>query len=89
MGNRSIDDVRKIVSSYLEIEHVHQNYKLIKIEDETVSTYDGTYPSIELVYESSGNNLWLRSLRGEIIKGIEQYTGLRHNTDFWLGVSIL
>ena len=82
-----INKVKKIILSYLEEDHVHDGFKLIEIVDETISTYDGIYPSIELVYESSGNNLWLRGLRGELISGIEKYTGLRHNTDFWLGIS--
>lgn len=82
-----IDKVRQIVFSVLEIEHIHDNHKIIKIEDETISTYDGIYPSIEIIYESSGNNLWLREQRGQLIHRIEKYTGLRHNTDFWLGVS--
>ena len=82
-----IQKVKTIISTYLEQEHVHDGFKLIEMIDETISTYDGTYPSIELIYESSGNNLWLRGLRGQLISGIENYTGLRHNTDFWLGVS--
>lgn len=83
----NVDEVKKIVLAVLEIEHIHDNHKILKIVDETISTYDGTYPSIEIIYESSGNNLWLRQLRGEIIQKIEKYTGLRHNTDFWFGVS--
>lgn len=82
-----IQKVKSIISTYLEQEHVHDGFKLIEIVYETISTYDGTYPSIKLIYESSGNNLWLIGLRRQLISGIEKYTGLKHNTDFWLGVS--
>ena len=83
-----VDEVRKIIHSILELDHIHANHKVLEIIDETRTTYDGTYPSFEIIYESSDNDLWLRSLRGEIIQNIEKYTGLRHNTDFWFGVSV-
>lgn len=85
--SKDVNKVRKIILNFLEIRHIHKNHELINIIDETVITYDGTYPSIEIIYESSGDNLWVRTQRHEIIKSIEQYTGLKHNIDFWLGVS--
>lgn len=84
---KNIEKIRKCIFSVLEIEHIHDNHKVIKIQDETISTYDGTYPSIEIIYESYDNNLWLKELKGKIIFSIEKYTGLRHNTDYWLGLS--
>jgi hypothetical protein len=82
-----VDEVRKIIHSILEIDHIHANHKVLEIIDETRTTYDGTYPSFEIVYKSSGNNLWIKELQKQIILKIETYTGLRHNTDFWFGVS--
>lgn len=84
----NIEKIEKIVAKFLSEDHVHQGKKLIEIKNDTISTYDGQYPSFELIYSPEGNNLWLRQLRGEIIKSIQDYTGLRHNTHFWLGVSV-
>lgn len=83
-----IDKVRKIVGAVINTSSVHGQHNFIKFEDETVSTYDGMYPSFELMYKSEGNNLWLSEHKENLITTIMNYTGLRYGTDYWLGVSV-
>jgi hypothetical protein len=77
--------VEKVLSHYLTQEHVHTGFKVKKILNETVSTYDGQYPSFEIIYEGKQPKINIAQL--EITQGIEKYTGLKKNKDYWIGVS--
>ena len=82
---KDIKRVEKIISGFLSQQHVHSGHKILEIKNETISTYDGTYPAFEIIYEGKKSNKdrtpYLLSLE------IEKYTGLKRNTDFWIGVS--
>ena len=80
-----VSRVNKIILNYLSHEHIHNGYKVKEIKNETISTYDGLYPSFEIIYEGSGPKIV--NMTSEIIHGIEKYTGLKSNRDFWVGIS--
>ena len=80
-----IEKVEKIVSEYLNLRHVHIGFKVAKIKNETISTYDGTSPSFEIIYEGKHPKLNISQL--ELTSGIEKYTGLKHNKDYWIGIT--
>jgi hypothetical protein len=77
--------VEKIISEYLNRSHVHTGFKVKEIKNETISTYDGLYPSFEIIYEGKQPQVNIAQL--EITQGIEKYTGLKKNKDYWIGVS--
>jgi len=84
---RTIEQVEKIIKNYLEMENVHYGFKVKKIINETVSTYDGTYPSFEIFYE--GFDQYKNSeIRKNIQADIERYTGLKYGSDYWLGINV-
>jgi hypothetical protein len=70
---------------YLSHSHVHTGFKVKEIKNETVSTYDGLYPSFEIIYE--GKQPLVNIAQLEITQGIEKYTGLKKNKDYWIGIS--
>ena len=80
-----ISSVEKILSEYLSQHHVHGGFKVKEIKNETVSTYDGQYPSFEIIYE--GKQPQINISRLELTKGIEKYTTLKYNKDYWIGLS--
>ena len=77
--------IEKIVSEYLKHDHVHTGFKIVKIKNETISTYDGQYPSFEIIYEGKQPKFNIRQL--ELTLGIEKYTGLKNNKDYWIGIT--
>ena len=77
--------VEKIISEYLNRSHGHTGFKVKEIKNETISTYDGLYPSFEIIYEGKQPQVNIAQL--EITQGIEKYTGLKKNKDYWIGVS--
>ena len=77
--------VEKIILDYLSYSQVHTGFKVKEIKNETVSTYDGLYPSFEIIYE--GKQPEYNIVQLEITKGIEKYTGLKKNKDYWIGIS--
>lgn len=80
-----IPQVEKVISRYLEQSSVHSGFKVKKIQNETVSTYDGTYPSFEIIYEGTQPKFNIAQL--ELTQGIEKYTGLKNNKDYWIGIT--
>ena len=89
MGTNDID-----ASVLTEIEKVSKNviasvdvagYKVKEIKNETISTYDGLYPSFEIIYEGKQPQVNIAQL--EITLGIDKYTGLKKNKDYWIGIS--
>lgn len=84
---RTIEQVEKTLKNYLELDNVHYGNKLKKINNETVSTYDGTYPSFEVIYEGVTNRM-NHEVQNNMIKDIERYLGLKHGTDYWLGITM-
>jgi hypothetical protein len=77
--------VEKIILEYLQRSHVHTGFKVKKIKNETISTYDGLYPSFEIIYEGKRPQYEIAQL--EITQGIEKYTTLKSNKDYWIGIS--
>lgn len=77
--------VEKIISEYLSLNHVHGEFKVKEVRNETVSTYDGLYPSFEVIYEGKQPKVNMAQL--EITLGIDKYTGLKKNKDYWIGIS--
>ena len=84
---RTIEQVEKTLKNYLELDNVHYGNKVTSIINETVSTYDGTYPSFEITYQGITNRM-SPELQKNITKDIERYLGLKHGSDYWLGVTI-
>ena len=80
-----ISFVQKILLGYLNQNHVHGEFKVKEIRNETVSTYDGQYPSFEIIYEGIQPQINIAQL--ELTSGIEKYTGLKKNKDYWIGIS--
>ena len=60
---------------------------MLSIVNETISTYDGTYPSYEIIYESLENKT-ASEIQKNITKDIENYLGLKHGSDYWLGITL-
>ena len=77
--------VEKIILDYLNGNHVHGEFKVKEIKNETISTYDGLYPSFEVIYEGKHPKINVAQL--ELTLGIEKYTGLKKNKDYWIGIS--
>lgn len=77
--------IKDIIENYLEMKHVHGEFKIKEIRNETVSTYDGLYPSFEIIYEGKQPQINIAQL--EITQEIEKYTGLKKNKDYWIGIS--
>jgi hypothetical protein len=77
--------IEKIILDYLSHSRVHTGFKVKEIKNETVSTYDGLYPSFEIIYE--GKQPEYNIVQLEITQGIEKYTGLKKNKDYWIGIS--
>jgi hypothetical protein len=77
--------VEKTILEYLSHNHVHGEYKVKEIKNETISTYDGLYPSFEIIYEGKQPLVQIAQL--QITEGIEKYTGLKKNKDYWIGIS--
>lgn len=84
---RTIEQVEKQLKSYLSMETVHNGNRVKSVVNETVSTYDGTYPSFEIVYEGVSNRM-SPEIQKNLTKEIERYLGLKHGSDYWLGVTI-
>jgi hypothetical protein len=82
---QNIPRTQKIISNFLIQNSLHSEKKF-KIRNETITTYDGLYPSFEIIYENV-SNIWVIEQRKYLIELIEKYTGLKHNSNFWLGVS--
>ena len=80
-----ISFTERIILEYLSHSHVHTDFKVKEIKNETISTYDGLYPSFEIIYE--GKQPEYNIVQLEITQGIEKYTGLKKNKDYWIGVS--
>ena len=70
-----ISFTERIILEYLSHSHVHTDFKVKEIKNETVSTYDGLYPSFEIIYE--GKQPEYNIIQLEITQGIEKYTGLK------------
>jgi hypothetical protein len=77
--------IERIIQGYLTMNHVHTGFKVKEIKNETISTYDGLYPSFEIIYEGKRPQINIAQL--EITQGIEKYTGLQKNKHYWIGVS--
>jgi hypothetical protein len=77
--------IERIIRHYLTMSHVHTGFKVKEIKNETISTYDGLYPSFEIIYEGKQPQVNITQL--EITLGIDKYTGLKKNKDYWIGIS--
>jgi len=80
-----ISFTERIILEYLSHSHVHTDFKVKEIKNETVSTYDGQYPSFEVIYEGKQPKYAMSRL--ELTKQIEKYTTLKYNKDYWIGIS--
>lgn len=83
-----IDDtekVEKIISKFLEQNCVHEGFIVKEIKNETISTYDGVYPSFEIIYESFDKNS--HEFINNLTTQIERFTGLKHKKDYWLWIN--
>ena len=81
-----IPQVERIISKYLEQPHIHHGFKVKKIQNETISTYDGLFPSFEIIYEGK-DPIPSPMSAYEMGREIEKYTGLKYKTHYWLGFS--
>jgi hypothetical protein len=81
----NVESASKIISHYLSYNHVHNGLMVKEIKNETISTYDGLYPSFEIIYEGKQPKFNIMQL--ELTLGIEKYTGLKKNKDYWIGIS--
>lgn len=82
----SPEKIKTLVESYLAVNHVHYGAKIKRVEHSVVETYDGKYPTIEVIYEDKlpeGNPSPIYNLPYDI----EKYTGLKHKRDYWLGIT--
>jgi hypothetical protein len=77
--------IERIISKYLEDSYVHQGFKVKTIKNDTIPTYDGLYPSFEVIYEGRQPPITFSSV--VLTQEIEKYTGLKHNKHYWLGIS--
>lgn len=77
--------VERVILEYLSHDHVHTGFKVKEIKNETISTYDGQYPSFEIIYE--GKQPKYNLTQHELTSEIEKYTGLKKNKDYWIGIS--
>lgn len=77
---------KNIVKAYLEMDNVHYGLKVKRIEEQEISTYDGDYTLIEVIYEKNQISLD-PNIRDKISNSIRLYTGLKHKRDFWIGVT--
>jgi hypothetical protein len=77
--------IENLIQHYLSMDHIHCGSKVKEIKNETVSTYDGHYPSFEIIYEGKRPKYDITQL--EITQGIEKYTTLKNNKDYWIGIS--
>jgi hypothetical protein len=77
--------IESLIQNYLSMNHIHCGSKVKQIKNETVSTYDGLYPSFEIIYEGKRPKYDITQL--EITQGIEKYTTLKNNKDYWIGIS--
>lgn len=84
---RSIEQVEKQLKSYLSMETVHEGNKLKSVVNETISTYDGTYPLFNITYQRIEGGL-IPDIKRNLIVNIEKYLGLKHRSDYWLGITI-
>jgi hypothetical protein len=83
----SPEKIKTLVEHYLTMSHVHYGAKVKRIEHSIVETYDGQYPTIEVIYEDKlpeGNPSPVHNIPYDI----EKYTGLKHKKDYWLGISV-
>jgi hypothetical protein len=78
------EQVKKLVETYLKTEHIHKS-PVKNITCDSISTYDGEYPSYVIEYscEHSEND---DNQRDELVDGIQKYTNLKVNKDYWLGL---
>jgi hypothetical protein len=74
---------KNIVKAYLEMDNVHYGLKVKRIDEQEISTYDGDYNLIEIVYDGSVNF----KIGERLSDDIGRYTGLRHKRDFWIGIT--
>ena len=77
--------IESLIRNYLSMNHIHCGSKVKQIKNETVSTYDGQYPSFEVIYEGKQPKYTISRL--ELTKEIEKYTTLKYNKDYWIGIS--
>jgi hypothetical protein len=77
--------IESLIQNYLSMSHIHCGSKVKQIKNETISTYDGLYPSFEIIYEGKRPKYDITQL--EITQGIEKYTTLKNNKDYWIGIS--
>ena len=84
---RTVEQIERILKKYLELESVHYGFKVKNIVSETISTYDGTYPSIEIFYENF-DQFKNSEIKKNLQKDIEGYTGLKYGRDYWLGINL-
>ena len=80
-----ISSVEKIILGYLNCSHVHTGFKVKEIKNDTISTYDGMYPSFEIIYEGKQPQITFSSVF--LTQEIEKYTTLKNNKDYWIGIS--
>lgn len=78
--------VNKIVHAYLKMDISHYGLKVKRIDERDVSTYDGHYGLLEIIYEKVDKHV-LFDVEQKICKNIWRLTGLKNKRDFWIGVT--
>jgi len=81
----NVEKVKKVITKFLEQNCVHEGFIVKEIKNDTISTYDGTYPSFELMYENTTKNP--ADVLNNLTTQIERFTGLKHKKDYWLWIT--
>lgn len=82
--NKNPEQIKKLIEIYLKLGHVHK-FPIKEISLETISTYDGNYPTFIIDYDGStpddDDEHW-----SDLVDGIKKYTNLKQGNDYWLGL---
>jgi hypothetical protein len=79
--------VKNIVKMYLDMDCAHYGLKVKRLEEQEISTYDGDYTLIEIVYEGKIHNINDSGITKTLSNDIQLYTGLKYKRDFWIGIT--
>lgn len=68
------------------MEIIHE-FEVKKIEYSIISTYDGTYPSFNIIYGGSKNYDTTIDYLGKLNDRINRYLGFKRGKDYWLSIT--
>jgi hypothetical protein len=78
--------IKNLITSFLEVEIVH-DFKLKRIEYSIISTYDGTYPAFNVVYENNDYHDKPIDCLKRLTNLIKNYIGLKTPKDYWISIT--